>query len=145
MQVGDLPAWKAQLATEGMDLINQNKLPRYDAIFVDEAQDLVPEEVGFLRQWGKVLFFVGDDRQKIYGSASGLKAIRESLSDIAERKLEFHYRIAPEICRVADRLLQVDGGQTLNPPAITTALDPVRSSRMVRAVQRTSFSYAPPR
>jgi hypothetical protein len=112
-EAGDLPQWKALLANQGADLINQRRIPIYDALFIDEAQDLMPEEVQFLRQWGRTLFFTGDDRQHIYRAASGLTAIRKSIPNIIERTLQFHYRLAPEICRMADRILRTQTGQTL--------------------------------
>jgi superfamily I DNA/RNA helicase len=112
-RTGDLLHWKSTLAREGMDLVQQNKIPLYDTIFVDEAQDLVSEEVQFIRGWGRFLFFVGDDRQRIFGASSGLSAVRQHVPGITERNLEFHYRLAPEICRVADRLLTTQSGQTL--------------------------------
>jgi hypothetical protein len=112
-QTGDLPQWKALLATQGADLIDERRIPIYDALFIDEAQDLMLEEVQFLRQWGRTVFFTGDDRQHIYTAASGLTAIRGSISNIIERTLQFHYRLAPEICRMADRILRTQTGQTL--------------------------------
>ena len=126
-ELGSLPQWKATLAREGMDLVRQNLMPIYDTIFVDEAQDLVPEEVQFLRAWGRFLFFVGDDRQRIYGNLSGLEAIRRDVAGLGERNLQFHYRLAPEICRVADRLLRTQSGQTLE---LTSHYDGPRPGRI---------------
>ncbi len=88
-------------------------MPRYDALFIDEAQDLMPEEVEVLAQWRSVLFFVGDDRQKIYEHTDGLKAVRAIVPSSHERVLPFHYRLAPELCRMADRILLPGAGGSL--------------------------------
>jgi len=71
------------------------------------------EEVELLRQWSPVLFFVGDDRQKIYAHTDGLKAVRAILPPEREHVLPFHYRVAPEICRMADRILTPKSGTSL--------------------------------
>jgi superfamily I DNA/RNA helicase len=88
------------------------KLPRYDALFVDEAQDLVEEEVKVIRSWGAYLFAVGDDCQKIH-HGEGLRAVRQIIPAANERPLPFHYRVAREICHVADRILIPTSGRLL--------------------------------
>ena len=110
---GNLIEWKRQLATGATKFRKMNRIPQYDALFIDEAQDLLPEEIGLLRQWSPVLFFVGDDRQRIYGNGDGLKAVRQYIQPTHERTLPFHYRVAPEICRMADRILVAHGGNSL--------------------------------
>ena len=87
-------------------------MPQYDTLFIDEAQDLVTEEVELLAKWSRA-FFVGDDRQRIYGHVGGLDAVRAIVSASNVHKLPFHYRIAPEICRMADRILVAQGGASL--------------------------------
>jgi superfamily I DNA/RNA helicase len=82
-------------------------------LFIDEAQDLLAEEVELLAQWSPVLFFVGDDRQRIFEGTEGLGAVRTVIPNSHERALPFHYRVAPEICRVADRILIPPGGESL--------------------------------
>jgi superfamily I DNA/RNA helicase len=110
---GDLITWKRELAHGARGFLLQGRLPRYDALFVDEAQDLLPEEVNLMREWAGTLFFVADDRQRIYGDTSGLAAVRALVGAANERLLPFHYRLAPEICRMADRILQPYGGGSL--------------------------------
>ena len=109
----DLRAWKATLASGALHFSATGRLPRYDALFVDEAQDLMDEEVQLLRQWGRFLFFVGDDRQRIYDHANGLHAIRQIVAPLSEAALPFHYRLAPEICAMADRIQLPIGGTSL--------------------------------
>ena len=67
---------RARLAKGAIPLALSGKVPRYDALFVDEAQDLIPDELEAIRAFSDNMFFVGDDRQRIYGGSPGLAAIR---------------------------------------------------------------------
>lgn len=109
----DLTSWKRRLAEGGSALSEVGRVPRYDALFVDEAQDLLEEEVELFSLWSSVLFFVGDDRQKIFPEAEGLSAVRQVVPPEQEHTLRFHYRLAREICRTADRVMLPHGGETL--------------------------------
>ncbi len=115
-EMPDLISWKRSLAIGAMGFADKKYLPLYDALFVDEAQDLLEEEVEILKQWSPTLFFVGDSRQKIFDQAEGLDAVRQ-IDSLKERTLPFHYRLVPEICRVADRILVPHGGGTLEETA----------------------------
>jgi len=117
-QNGDLTSWKRQLATGALGFRLQGRMPPYDALFIDEAQDLLPEEVELLAQWTSVLFFTGDDRQRIYESTEGLAAVRKIVPSANERVLNFHYRLAAKICQVADRILLPQGGNSLESTAL---------------------------
>ena len=108
-----LTEWKRRLAVGAQGFCEQKRLPPYDALFIDEAQDLLPEEVDLLTKWSPVLFFVGDDRQRIYENGDGLAAVRTIVPEKNRHSLPFHYRMAPEICEVADRILLPTGGDTL--------------------------------
>src|ERR1035438_8092838 len=74
---GDLTEWKRQLSLGAQAFFGQRHLPPYDALFVDEAQDLLPEEVDLIAQWSPVLFFVGDDRRS-EEHTSELQSLRQS-------------------------------------------------------------------
>ena len=111
--IDDLTEWKRRLAGGAIQFVNANRVPPYDALFVDEAQDLLHEEVDLIAAWSPVRFFVGDDRQKIYPEAEGLPVVRQSLMPGHERILRYHYRLARPICRAADRVLLPPGGATL--------------------------------
>ena len=108
----DLVTRKRRLAAGALGFLNRNYLPKYDILFVDESQDLLTEEVNLMRQWSPVLCFVGDDRQKIHSQTDGLDTVRR-VKPLKVYTLKFHYRLAPEICRVADRILVPQGGGKL--------------------------------
>lgn len=108
-QDADLVEWKRKLAVGALEFAGRRHLPINDVIFVDEAQDLLDEEVTLLSQWGKNLFFVGDDKQRIYGHPSGLPAIQQHVPTNNVHTLRFHYRVAPELSAMADRILQSTG------------------------------------
>lgn len=111
-QQGELMDKKRILATGALEFRKKGLIPPYDALFVDEAQDLLKEEIELLSQWSDVLFFVGDSRQKLFRQAEGLASVRELSPTPQEYKLPFHYRLAPVICRMADRILAPEiGGQ----------------------------------
>jgi hypothetical protein len=110
---GTLSEWKSTLAEVAMEFSRARRLPRYDALFIDEAQDLMPEEVGLLELWSPVLFFVGDDRQRIYENTAGLDSVRDIRPPPSEKTLSFHYRLDPELCQMADRIMIAQGGTTL--------------------------------
>jgi superfamily I DNA/RNA helicase len=135
-----LTEWKRQLATDALGFRGQHRLPQYDALFIDEAQDLLPEEVALIAQWSPVLFFVGDDRQRIYENTEGLPAVRRIVPTSHERLLPFHYRVAPEICQVADRILLPQSGDSLastahyngpRPARVTVTLQPLSKDRQL--------------
>jgi superfamily I DNA/RNA helicase len=113
----DLTDWKRQLATGALNFVKAGRIPRYDALFVDEVQDLVAEEVELITRWSSALFFVGDDRQRIYGPDEGLTAVRQISPRPTERVLPFHYRVAPDICRMADRIRTATGQDSLESTA----------------------------
>jgi len=108
---GDYLERKRQLASGARGFFNGGRIPLYDSIFVDEAQDLLPEEVELVAQCSLASLFTGDDRQKVH-DADGLSAVRK-ITNLTEHQLERHYRIAPEICKAADRILTPTSGKSL--------------------------------
>lgn len=132
---GDLIEWKRRLALGAFGFVRKKRMPRYDALFVDEAQDLLQEEVELLSRWSDVLFFVGDDRQKIFGEAEGLSAVRGIVARKQERVLRFHYRLARPICRAADRVLLPHSGESLESTCHYKGPEPARVS--VQATAQT--------
>ena len=122
----NLTEWKRRLAQGAIGFANAGRVPRYDALFVDEAQDLVQEEVDLVAAWSDVRFFVGDDRQKIFAEAEGLEAVRRIVTPDHERTLRFHYRVARPICRTADRVLLPHGSTSLESTCHYNGPEPAR-------------------
>lgn len=142
----NLIEWKRRLAQGALEFAGVGRVPRYDTLFVDEAQDLLQEEVDLFSAWSDVHFFVGDDRQRIFPETEGLPVVRQVLSPGHERTLRFHYRLAPEICRVADRVLLPLGNVRLEstchyngPTPATVTVQPqaqTRDQQLATVVQR---------
>lgn len=76
----------------------------YDAILVDEVQDLLIEEVQALMQLSERITVAGDVKQMIYESGQTI-AVVEGL-DFTKTELRYHYRIGTAIADVADKALQ---------------------------------------
>lgn len=72
------------------------------SVFIDEAQDLMAEEISCLSEIAENICVCGDLKQSIYHQ-DGLKAA-EAL-ELKKYSLSSHYRIGHRIARVADRLL----------------------------------------
>jgi len=79
----------------------------YDAIFVDEAQDLTCEELQLLLQLSENVCICGDTRQGIY-NRDGLD-VPEFVA-LQRHTLTEHFRIGHRIARVADRLIPPNPG-----------------------------------
>ena len=83
--------------------------PKYDVVFVDEAQDLSPIQwkmVDIIRKNSKYIILAGDDDQAIYGWAGAdvLKFIAtQSKKDII---LPQSYRVPRQVQSVADKILE---------------------------------------
>ncbi|KUM23355.1 hypothetical protein AU467_33865 [Mesorhizobium loti] len=108
-----LAQWKRRLANGALGFSIDSLVPKFDAILVDEGQDLYEEELKLIKEWADVVFFVGDSRQKIYTDSDGLTAVEAAFPGINIKKLKFHYRLATELCRVADKILNSQSGETL--------------------------------
>ena len=77
----------------------------YPVIFIDEAQDYSSEDLGIFKYLAKNLCCAADLRQGIYGAgASGSKWLREFPWG-ASITLKYHYRVAPAILTVADKIM----------------------------------------
>jgi DNA helicase IV len=74
----------------------------YDTILIDEAQDLLPAEVELFKKLSRHIFATADVQQKIYSIPDSFPTVQGSV-DKAHR-LQYHYRIGREICRLADAL-----------------------------------------
>lgn len=76
----------------------------YDAVLVDEVQDLHLDEIRALMQVSERVTVAGDAKQMIYESGGSIGQL-ESLG-FRKTELRFHYRIGTAIADVADKALQ---------------------------------------
>jgi superfamily I DNA/RNA helicase len=98
-------------AAYAAELIRVNKkLPAlYNAILVDEVQDLNAQELEALNMLTTKMMVAGDDRQQIYGGGEGIAAaVSLKFQALA---LEYHYRIGKKICEAADAVFPPPPGQ----------------------------------
>lgn len=97
-----------QSAVNESDDLNENY---YDSILLDEVQDYWACEVALLSRLTRRLFTVGDLRQRIYDRNEGIQSALAA--GCKERTLQYHYRMGPKVCRVADKLLAAGDGDSL--------------------------------
>lgn len=84
-------------------VVNERHLSNlYDTILLDESQDLLPDEVELFKRLSRHIFATADIQQKIYAIPDSFPAVRSTVG--AEHRLQYHYRIGREICRLADAL-----------------------------------------
>jgi len=82
----------------------------YEAVFIDEAQDCLPEEIEILSSISSHIFAVGDSRQQIYTDGSALGLLKERVDEV--KRLRYHYRNGSRICQFADSIAKHDGSYT---------------------------------
>jgi len=94
---------RIEFITEIRKVVDSKKLKNvYEAVFLDEAQDYLPEEIEIFRRLGKVIFAAVDSRQKIYRGNDCYALLTEGAE---EHFLRYHYRIGEKICRLADGIM----------------------------------------
>lgn len=76
----------------------------YDAVLVDEVQDLHIDEIQALLRVSERVTVAGDAKQMVFESGGSIDKI-EALG-FQKRELRFHYRIGTAIADVADKALQ---------------------------------------
>jgi DNA helicase IV len=94
-----------QRAISALELLGDES-PRisFDALLIDEIQDLSSEEIFLFAKLSPRLMMVGDSRQKLFDDVSGgIEAARELGCE--EVELKHHFRISRDICKVADSIL----------------------------------------
>ena len=85
---------------------------KFQALLVDEIQDFSREELLLMGTMSDNLMLAGDNRQRIFDLNEGSSAAAELGCQTIE--LEHHFRISPQICRVADRILGDDDRKLSN-------------------------------
>lgn len=78
------------------------ELDTYDGLLVDETQDYQPSMIRVFAGLSDQLFFVGDERQRIYDASNALETARGYADEVIH--LPYHYRNGRRICAVAQHL-----------------------------------------
>jgi len=101
-----LPEKNRILAGAALELVKAATVKRvvFDALLIDEIQDLSQEEIQLFGSLSKRLMFVGDSSQKLYDVDGGI-ATAEAIG-CKKVDLKHHFRISPQICKVADNILR---------------------------------------
>jgi superfamily I DNA/RNA helicase/mRNA-degrading endonuclease RelE of RelBE toxin-antitoxin system len=140
-----LETWE-QLRNRGLEILQAMESPPvYDAVLVDEAQDLPPNTLRFLVQLCKVpqgLFITADANQSIYGSSFRWGDVHSDLKFTGRTGiLRINHRTTQEINEAAHAYLQVGllddepvQRQYVNfgpPPAVRRVLDQSAESQLL--------------
>jgi len=103
-------AYKLVDFTDMIEKFNVAELcPKYDVIFVDEAQDLSPIQwkmYNILKKNSKHIILAGDDDQAIYGWA-GADVQRFQEEPAKDIVLPQSYRVPQEVQKIADKILSL--------------------------------------
>jgi superfamily I DNA and RNA helicase len=99
---GEFDSRRTELLHEVQQLTKTKGLQNvYEAIFLDEAQDYLPEEIELFRTLARDIYASADPRQKIYDGPDPLPSLQKYAK---VHPLKFHYRLGLKICRVADSI-----------------------------------------
>jgi DNA helicase IV len=149
-----LPEQNRLRAASALDLIRTHgKKVEYDALLIDEIQDLSPEEIELFDSLSSRIMMVGDSRQKLFEAAGGLEAAEQLNYNTIE--LKHHFRISREIARVADSILLPGDykleeychykGPTPSTPAIHSGLNgSLQLDRVIEALDLQLDAYNDP-
>jgi len=129
-EYGDVRAWFAATLDEATKDLPGNY---FDAIFVDEVQDLKADELKILARLTRRLNVAGDARQTIY-EGNGLDAAAEL--GLQKSVIEYHYRIGPAVCKVADKVRSDD---TIKPLEQTCRYDDKKVKSSAEATPCDSY------
>lgn len=77
----------------------------FPVLYIDEAQDYSDVDLGIFEYLAENISCAGDLRQGIYGAGSAGTPWLESHAWDASITLQFHYRVAPAILEVADKIM----------------------------------------
>ncbi|GAB3789917.1 ATP-binding domain-containing protein [Dyella agri] len=76
----------------------------YQGLFLDEAQDYVPDEIKLLRKLTSTITAASDSKQKIFDGDDCTQELKASVDEC--RQLKYHFRNGRQICRAADAIMQ---------------------------------------
>lgn len=143
----------AQMRLRALDLLQTTQtLPLYDAVVIDEAQDLSPTVLRFLIQLCHApnrLFITADANQSIYGSSFRWSDVHDSLKFVGRTGiLKINHRTTQEIGEAAysylqDGTLDPEGEERLYvhtgpPPAVRAIADRASEGNLLAQFCRTA-------
>lgn len=104
---GFKPMWDSLIA--GLDSLGEVPPAHlvHDCLLLDEAQDYSEHEIRVLSRFGRQLFAVGDNNQRIY-QADGSLAHLGTICQVPD-PLRFHYRNGMKISLAADAIMGMPG------------------------------------
>ena len=102
-------SFKLRDFTDMIEQFNVSELcPKYDIVFIDEAQDLSPVQwkmVDIIRENSKYTILAGDDDQAIYGWAGADVKIFQNISAKKDIILPQSYRVPKQVQVIANQIL----------------------------------------
>jgi DNA helicase-2/ATP-dependent DNA helicase PcrA len=102
-------SFKLKDYTDMIERFNVAELcPKYDVVFIDEAQDLSPIQwkmVDIIRKNSKYIILAGDDDQAIYGWAGADVKKFQNIKSAKDIVLPYSYRVPREVQRIANKIL----------------------------------------
>ena len=102
-------SFKLRDFTDMIEIFNVAELcPKYDVVFIDEAQDLSPVQwkmVDIIRKNSKYVILAGDDDQAIYGWAGADVKTFQSISAKKDIILPQSYRVPKQVQVIANQIL----------------------------------------
>lgn len=108
---GTFEEQRLQRITAVEEVVRKKRLAGvYEGVFLDEAQDYLPQEIEIFQTLGKTVFAAFDSRQKIYASRDCYKVLSKGALD---HPLRLHYRLGMNICRLADAIMADSSNQSL--------------------------------
>jgi superfamily I DNA/RNA helicase/mRNA-degrading endonuclease RelE of RelBE toxin-antitoxin system len=143
----------AQVRLRALDLLQKSEmLPMYDAVIIDEAQDLSPTVLRFLIQLCGApnrLFITADANQSIYGSSFRWSDVHDSLKFVGRTGiLKINHRTTQEIGEAAysylqDGTLDPEGEERLYvhtgpPPSVRAIVDRASEGNLLAQFCRTA-------
>ena len=103
-------SFKLRDFTDMIEQFNVSELcPKYDIVFIDEAQDLSPVQwkmVDIIRQNSKYVILAGDDDQAIYGWAGADVKKFQNISTKKDIILPQSYRVPKHVQSIAHKILE---------------------------------------
>ena len=124
-------------------------VPAWDAVLVDEYQDVNPVQDAFVQALGtRSTWCVGDDWQAIFGfqhtSSALLRTFESQRADAEVHRLEHTFRFGPRLAGAARRLIHLHGAGIDKELIGRPGGDPTDGGAAVRVVSAALPDAAPP-